>query len=258
MAFFKFRKRTDEPAAVSAQSESVEVMRRRAKYRLIGATVLVFIGVVGFPMLFDKQPRPIAVDTPIDIPDKNKVVALSVPAPAAIDTTQVARAEVSVPAEKPKEEHVLTAPPVKAPVVVSKPAVQAIHSEPKVAVKPAEKMPAKMPEKVVEKPVVKVVPRSDDGEKALALLQGRVPEKKGEATEGRFVVQVGAFAEESGARSVRLKVESVGLKTYTHVAQTKDGTRIRVRTGPYSVRADAEKAAEKIRKLGLPAAILTL
>ena len=50
-------------------------MRQRAKHRLIGAAVLVLIGVIGFPLLFDKQPRPIAVDTPIDIPDKNKVHA---------------------------------------------------------------------------------------------------------------------------------------------------------------------------------------
>ncbi|WP_210545093.1 SPOR domain-containing protein [Rhodoferax sp. PAMC 29310] len=246
MAFFKFRKRTDEPAAAPAPSESVEAMRRRAKYRLIGATVLVLIGVLGFPMLFDKQPRPIAVDTPIDIPDKNKVQPLSVPAPAAKDT---ARAESSTSA--PKEEIVLIAPTTKTQVEAEKPVAQ---TESKTVAKSAEK-PV---EKVVEKPVAKVVIRSDDGAKALALLQGRAPEKKAEVVEGRFVVQVGAFAEEAGARAVRLKVEAAGLKTYTHVAQTKEGSRIRVRTGPYSTRDDAEKAAEKIKKLGLPAAILTL
>ena len=251
MAFFKFRKRTDEPAAAPAPSESVEVMRRRAKYRLIGATVLVLIGVVGFPMLFDKQPRPIAVDTPIDIPDKNKVQPLSVPASAAKDTARVEPAEASAaaatPVDAPKEEIVLIAPSTKTAVHVEKPVVQA---EPKTVVKPVEK--------VLEKPVAKVVPKPDDGAKALALLQGRTPVKKTDVAEGRFVVQVGAFAEEAGARTVRLKVEAAGLKTYTHVAQTKDGARIRVRTGPYSTRADAEKAAEKIKKLGLPAAILTL
>jgi DedD protein len=246
MAFFKFRKRTDEPATAPAQAESVEVMRRRAKYRLIGATVLVLIGVVGFPMLFDKQPRPIAVDTPIDIPDKNKVQPLSVPAPAAKDTARVDTGAVA-----PKEEIVLIAPSTKTAVEAERPVAQA---EQKVVAKSAEK-PV---EKVIEKPVSKVAPRADDGAKALALLQGRAPEKTTEVTEGRFVVQVGAFAEEAGARTVRLKVEAAGMKTYTHVAQTKDGSRIRVRTGPYSTRVEAEKAAEKIKKLGLPAAILTL
>jgi hypothetical protein len=76
MAFFKFRKGGDEQSATPAQPESVETMRRRAKHRLIGAAVLVLVGVIGFPLLFDKQPRPIAVDMPIEIPDKNKVKPL--------------------------------------------------------------------------------------------------------------------------------------------------------------------------------------
>jgi hypothetical protein len=53
-----------------AQGESVEAMRRRARHRLIGAAVLVLIGVVGFPLLFDTQPRPIPVNIPIEIPDQ--------------------------------------------------------------------------------------------------------------------------------------------------------------------------------------------
>src|SRR5512133_178042 len=82
MAFFKLRKGSDDRSAAPAPSESVEVMRKRAKYRLLGAAVLVLLGVIGFPLLFDKQPRPVAVDTPIEIPDKNKVLPLSIPAPA--------------------------------------------------------------------------------------------------------------------------------------------------------------------------------
>ena len=75
MAFFKFRKRGDGAASASATTqaspaESVEAIRRRARQRLIGAAVLVLVGVVGFPLVFDTQPRPIAVDIPIDIPDR--------------------------------------------------------------------------------------------------------------------------------------------------------------------------------------------
>jgi DedD protein len=57
---------------------------------------------------------------------------------------------------------------------------------------------------------------------------------------------------------VRLKVERAGMKTYTHVVETKEGRRIRVRVGPFANKAEADKAAEKIKKLDLPAAILTL
>jgi len=87
MALFKFRwpgkKEEREQAPVrrsrAAQTESVEDMRRRARHRLIGAAVLVVLGVVGFPMLFDTQPRPIPVDVPIEIPDRNQVAPLMVP-----------------------------------------------------------------------------------------------------------------------------------------------------------------------------------
>jgi len=69
---------------------------------------------------------------------------------------------------------------------------------------------------------------------------------------------VGAFADAQRAREVRLKLERAGLKTYTHVAETSEGKRIRVRLGPFSTRAEAEKAAAKAKSLGLQAAILTL
>jgi DedD protein len=71
-------------------------------------------------------------------------------------------------------------------------------------------------------------------------------------------VQIGAFAEVEKAREARLKVERAGLKTYTQVLETKDGKRIRVRVGPLANRAEAEKAAARIRAVDLPASILTL
>ena len=60
------------------------------------------------------------------------------------------------------------------------------------------------------------------------------------------------------ADETRRKLEKAGLKTYTQVADTKDGKRIRVRVGPFASKAEAEKAVNKIRSLDLPAAILTL
>jgi DedD protein len=86
------------------------------------------------------------------------------------------------------------------------------------------------------------------------LLEGKAID----VTEGRFVVQVGAFADAAKAREARQRVERAGLKTYTHVAETKDGKRIRVRVGPFPSRAEADKAAQKIKGLDLPAAILSL
>ena len=112
MAFFKFRwpgqgeqAQAEKPSKRprTPQAESIEVMRRRARHRLIGAAVLVLVGVVGFPMLFDTQPRPIPVDIPIEIPDRNKVAPLVVPAP-------VAEAPGAAKPSTPSSQDVATAP----------------------------------------------------------------------------------------------------------------------------------------------------
>jgi DedD protein len=78
------------------------------------------------------------------------------------------------------------------------------------------------------------------------------------SAEARFVVQVGAFAEAAAARETRLKVEKLGLKTYTQVAQTAGGSRIRVRVGPFGTRDEADKVVAKARAAGITAVVLTL
>ena len=88
MAFFKFRfpgQTASAEALTSGPNENLEVVRRRARHRLMGAVVLVLVAVVGFPLLFDTQPRPVAVDTPIVIPDRQSSSPLTsaTPVPAA-------------------------------------------------------------------------------------------------------------------------------------------------------------------------------
>jgi DedD protein len=137
----------------------------------------------------------------------------------------------------------------------------------KIAVAPQAAPAAAGPEAPVTRPeakpepepsaVAKPAPKTDDGAKAKALLEGK-PLQVAAAAEGRFVVQVGAFADPAKARAARLKAERAGLKTYTNVADTKEGKRVRVRVGPFVTRAEADKAAGKLKGLDLPAAILTL
>jgi len=280
MAFFKFRKGADESPRASAQPQSIEAIRQRAKYRLAGATVLVLVGVVGLPMLFDKQPRPIAVDTPISIPDKNKVLPLVMPATSAkavsapsaaaapsADAPVVAPSPVTVD-KKPEEDKAVA--PVdkgqKATNTVVGEALQAAKTNtPAEASKAAAKaLPAPSP--------APAPPAKPDANRAQALLEGKdssskttkvdVPKAAGDkptaAPDGRVIVQVGAYSDNAHAHEVRLKLERAGLKTYAQAVDTKDGKRIRVRVGPFATRAEAEKAAEKVKKLNLPAALLAL
>jgi len=251
MAFFKFRKQGDEQSSVPTPPESVESMRKRAKYRLIGAAVLVLAGVIGFPLMFDQQPRPIAVDMPIDIPDRNKTTPLTMPAPVAPAATASAKPEPAVPLALATAPARMAEPgKLKAPVDV--PSDEGVE----VQAKPASKVvgkPADHPVSTTRPPVT-----ADESTKARALLEGRDQATETPAVASRYVVQVGAFADAARAREVRLKMEKAGLKTYTHVAETKDGPRVRVRVGPFDSKAEADLAAEKIKKLDLPAAILTL
>ena len=269
MALFKFRKGGDESVATAPQPESVEALRKRARHRLIGAAVLVLVGIVGFPLVFDTQPRPIAVDIPIEIPDRNKTKPLPLP-PATTAQAPAVSGPVNAPASA-----VAAAKPASAPAVVAAPksepqpaVITESKSEAKVEpVKPAPpKAEAPKPEpraeaKAEPKPAP-AAPKRDDASRAQALLEGKAVDvtdrKAPAAAEGRFVVQVGAFADATKARETRLKVEHAGLKTYTQVAETKDGKRIRVRVGPFATRAEADRAAQKIKGLDLPAAVLTL
>lgn len=78
------------------------------------------------------------------------------------------------------------------------------------------------------------------------------------AAEGRYVVQVGAYADAATLRDTRNKVEKLGLKTYTQVIEGDAGRRTRVRVGPFGTRAEAQAAAAKLKAAGLPANLLTL
>jgi DedD protein len=260
MAFFKFRKGGDEQTAHSPAPESVEALRKRARHRLIGSAVLVLVGVIGFPLVFDNQPRPVAVDIPIEIPDRAKVAPLTVP-PVPAKT-----APVSAPVAPQVAESAPTATPrvsggavSPAPVASIAPAAVVAKVVPKPETKPAEVKPVEKPvEKVVGKPVAK----PGEAAKAQALLDGKdVPKPVAAASAAagaRFIVQVGAYADVTKAREARLKLEKAGLKTYTQVVNPPEGKRIRVRVGPYESKAEADKIAEKIRKLDLSAQILEL
>lgn len=237
MAFFKFRKSGDEASATPTQPESLDAMRKRAKHRLLGAALLVIIGVVGFPLLFDKQPRPIAVDIPIEVPDRAKVKPLPIPEPVVTPAPPVVPASAVASAPQPVS--------AAAPLPIA-------ATEPTVAAKPAEKLVAKLVEKPASAPA-----KTDDGARAQALLDGQESSQKPDAAGGRFVVQVGAFADAARVRDVRQKLEHLGLKTYTQVVDTKEGRRTRVRVGPYATRLEADKAAEKIKTLKLHASTLS-
>ena len=209
MAFFKSRSSgnasADDKNADGMAAQSLDVLRRQARHRLIGATVLVLLAVIGFPLVFDTKPREVDADIRIDMPDKERVRSNQPPAPPA-GAAPVADVDLAANA-KPVE-------------VLEKPSQpQAIEEE---------------------------------------LLPEPAQSKKTDDAAPRFIVQVGAFEQDSKAKEVRAKLEKAGIKTYTHIAQTKEGKRIRVRAGPFATKEEAQKTVDKIKSLQLSAAVLTI
>ncbi len=70
---------------------------------------------------------------------------------------------------------------------------------------------------------------------------------------------MGAFADAGSVRSLRARIERLGLSTYTQAVDTSAGRRIRVRMGPYESREDANRALEKLQQSGVSGGmVLTL
>jgi len=257
MAFFKFRlpgQNAGDAASNFSNSpaESVEVLRRRARHRLIGATVLVIIGVVGFPLVFDTQPRPVSVDIAVDIPDRIKTK----PMVSASSATKQAPLATDA-ALSPKEEVVASAKKEETPTPAVNPAtVAATPVAPPTVTKTAEPVKTLAPASV--RADTKTSDASASSKTSTATPAMVTPTASAEVEGSRFVVQIGAFAEDAKVKEVRLKLEKAGLKTYTNIANTKDGPRTRVRVGPFASKDEAEKMANKIKQLQLQPQVLTL
>lgn len=249
-SFFQRFTRREQGPAVQAQALSqteIEQARVRARRRMIGMAVLVAVGVVGFSWLFETQPRPMRPD----------VVVVSKAASSGVRSGMVAP-EVSAPAVPPAVSRALDAERSEAlarvdtaPAVTEsrEPREEIIEDAPAAAVaqpKPAPKPPAPKP---LAKPAVKPAEPAKPAKPASTLA---------DPPGTRYIVQVGAFSDGPTAHAARMKVERLGIKTYTQAITTPQGKRIRVRVGPYTNKADADKAMASIRKAGLNGALLTL
>ncbi|MCV2422912.1 SPOR domain-containing protein [Paucibacter sp. DJ2R-2] len=293
LSFFKRDKAAPAAKRVSDSADAVQQLRLRARHRLIGAAVLVGVGVIGFPLVFETQPRPIPVDLPIQIPSKDGAAPLAIPQPrpAQAQPQQQSLPPLAAadhpglnvaPASASEGKVAPAAIPTPAPVPAAAKAAERGAEQP--SVKPTERLIDKPTEKVADKHVDKTSTKplldkpadkaaekrsaaasdnskhSPEAARVQALLEGRSGSSKpaDAAASTRHILQIGAYADSKSAQEVRMKVERLGLKTYTQAVDTAAGKRIRVRLGPYASREEADKAAAKLKSAGLSAAVLTL
>ena len=247
--------------------------------------VLVGVGVIGLPWLFETQPRPLNPDVQVvsAVPSRgNGAVVPSRPAPSIASVTvpvpeapvesaqeEVEAPVVSMPSAAPRAS--APAAPASKPTPVRAQASQAVAAKPTTPAKDvAKKDPAKP---VAAANNVADNSAAKDAARAKSLLEGKPPVVKPAAVPAdaktaakpasaaaatRYVVQIGAFSDVPTAREVRLKAERAGVKTYTQEVTVNGSKKIRVRVGPYANKAEADKAVDTLRKAGMTSALLTL
>lgn len=217
--------------------------KKRARRRLVGAIALVLLMVTILPMVLDdrsaKAPQQeIAITIPSQ--DNKDFTSKVVPVPEAS----------AVPAETPMPEPVDQKPAeAAAPESAARPAEPAPVKE-STSEAPAEKSeaPVASPAKPsAAKPTVESKP-------AEAAPAKEVTQAK---SAGAASVQIGVFSDSNNVKQLQQKLQSLGYKSYTEKVATTKGDKIRLRAGPFTSRAEAESALDKIKGSGMTGMVVS-
>ena len=254
-----------------APDPAVDELRRKARRRLVGAAVLALAAAVALPLLLENEPKPLGDDVSIQIPpvDSGKFVNPLSPAPpeakAKEDKPPSPEANVPTPAapaavDANAKADSARAEPTKAEPEKSEPGKSESDKSESVRAGPAKKdsssgggresaSPALPPKSETATPQVAVMTPSSQSR---AESKPPVSEPKSGAanTQGGFVVQVAAFSDRFGARSLVAKLKKGGFPGYTETVETDKGTLHRVRVGPYPSREVADVARAKLKAAG--------
>jgi len=190
--------------------------QQRARHRLIGASVLVLIAVIGLPRILDNKPKSVNNDIAVNI-------VTSLPTP-----------NVALP---PIEEKVKPVPTTQAPE--------------KDKETPQAKTESKSTAETKPNPIGLAA-----GEEVVAMPSGNIKSKTEELPKkvgaGKFVIQIGAFASEERANGWIAKMKDQKIPNYVLNKTGTDGMKLYVlRAGPFADKDAAEAAEKKIKAMGL-------
>jgi DedD protein len=198
-------------------ADDANLLKRRARRRLVGAVALVVLIVVVLPVILDHQPRPVLQALSVQIPSQD----------GGPFKTRVLPPLQSAPVTPQKGESTRAA---------KDPSSRATQAEPEQASR--SRTPKKEGARTADKERAKT--QLAEARRARALLND----------EG-FVVPLGAFTNVDNARQVQDRAASAGIKSYTENVKGQQGEQTRVRAGPFASRDAAEKARDRLKSLGL-------
>lgn len=228
-------------------------LKKRARRRLVGAIAIAVFAAVVLPMVMDPAPQAPVNDVEIRIPGQEQAPAFN-PGKLAAKPVETPPAR-NVVADKPVER-----PVERAPAPSAEKAAEAVATPPaaaRVVDKAPEKAPEKAAEKPAEKPAEKVADKTqpakaksngeDDARRAAAILAGKAQSAAAE----QHVILIGAFANEGNVQVLQKKLGELGIKVYTEALDSPQGKKTRVRAGPFASREAAEKALDRMKRIGV-------
>ncbi|NHA15521.1 SPOR domain-containing protein [Thioalkalivibrio sp. XN279] len=206
-------------------------MKRQLKERIVGATVIVALGIIVIPWLLDGPAQsPRAVEQKLELPRSDGATrSYSIPLdPAAGRPVQIGGSEAEAPGAEGPE-------PAAPAGVIQRPAL----SEPQQpATRPdrSDAQPSQPPPRPSPQPAPQSEPRSQPTPQAPA--------------EDSWTVQVGSFSQAANAENLRERLAGQGFDAFVSRVATDAGTMHRVRVGPVPERAAAEQLMTRLRAAG--------
>lgn len=224
---------------MTERDEQLE-LKKRARRRLVGAAAFALLAVIVLPMVMDETPPPSTSQVQIRIPGQDAALP---PVSAAKPAAPAPAPQVAAADEKPAAD---AAPEASKSAAAGgdsqgkdlgqrEPARQAAATAPPVPAKPAE--------------TAKATTKSD-GDRAAAILQGK-------DAPVQHVVLIGAFADASNVKTLQRKLSELGIKTYTEALDSPTGRKTRVRAGPFPTREAAERARDRMKRIGVNGVVAT-
>ena len=190
--------------------------KKRARRRLVGAIALVLLMVTVLPMLLDDR----TVKTP------QQEITITIPSQENSDFTS----------------KVVPLTPETPPQTVPGPEPEAIDES---AATPSAADTAPVAE-TAEKADAAKAPGAKPAEKPVA--EKPAPQA---ASAEPYAVQIGVFSTMASIKQLQQKLSAQGYKSYTEKLSTDNGEKMRLRAGSFASRAEAEKAAAKIKGAGM-------
>ncbi len=202
------------------------------KQRLVGATVLIALGVIFIPMLLDGAGRREKITMDMVIPPEPEFTFQQQLPPVPTEPAIISQSPTSDVVKSGSEASTEAEPSsveVAKPAATTTPMPAGTDSKPK----PQRAVAKNLPEKQVEAP--KPAPKAKIEAAPKPALNA-------------WVVQVGSFGQHQNAVALRDKLRAVGYAAFEEKAGAPDAPVFRVKVGPELKRERAEKLQAKLFK----------